>query len=275
MEEHILKLTNVHTQLLLQMQNEINIQMMNEQLISLQNELQSTKAALDEKNQEFEAAKLDFFVKEKKFQHVLDTKDKELEVITTKLNSKHKELQATNVSLDAAKRELQGQMENYKKDTENKENQIAFLQEDIRKQMADIQEYIKSQNQIGDKLHENDVLKLDERLTELLSNTISKTANDDISSIVTVFQSLEMKEPSQNISEPIEHILLNRMNFKLPMLNQLVEEFNEAFDIYENKFEILLTKMVNGDIYHIDDKQFILKLHLMPRKYHLLYFSLQ
>ena len=234
MEEHTLKLTNVHTQLLLQVQNEMNIQMMNERLFISQNEFQITKAALDETEKELQSTKVS-------------------------LNAVKRELQATKIKL----KQSQEQVTAYKKDTEKKENQIAFLQEDIRKQMANIQEYIKSQNQIVDKLHENSVLELDERLTELFLNITSKATNDDISSIKIVFKTLETKNQIQNRFQPMEPFFLNGINLKFPKLNQIVKEFDGTFYMsFEKQIEILLKKMVNGEMYHVDDRQFIFKLYI-------------
>ena len=227
MEEHTLKLTNVHTQLLLQMQNEINIQMMNKRLIASENELKTTKTILDEK-------------------------EKELQSIKRKLEASEKELQGKKDEL----MNTQKQLILFTKDSEQKENQIKFLQEDIRDQMQAIQEIIKPKIETADKLDDNELLMLDARLTEIFSNAMSESNSPEKFSIEKIFKSFQSKEPI-NKFKPIEPFYINGKNLEFPKLKQLVKVTNS-----QTRFSLILTRLVNGELYHIDDNQLIFKLHL-------------
>ena len=221
MEEHTLKLTNVHTQLLLQMQNEMNFQMMNERLIASQCELKTTQATLHETCNE------------------LKTTNDELHAVKVKLEQ-------TQIELKFANAEALG-----------KENQIAFLQNNIQKQIEQVQK----QNEIG--------FIGFQQVTETFANSFSKTI-DQLETPKLCFNFLENKENFQHKfgpSKAIEPFNTNGIKLEFPSFNLFVEKLNEPFTMnYENNFNESLKKMENGKIYNIDNNQLIFKLYL-PKNY--------
>ena len=263
MEEHSLKLTNVHTQLLLQMQNEMNLQMVNEKLqtqnelqstkttlITIQNELESTKTTLQTTQNELQATKTILQTTQNELQAtktILQTTQNELQATTTILQTTKHELQATTMKLE----QLQNELKLANEESVKKEKQIAFLQDYNQKQIEQ-------------------GIKLNQKATETFANyyIIQSKSTYHKLTLETIFKSLESKEPFPNKIEPVkmealEPFDINGTKLEFPILNQLIERLTKPFKInYEKSFDELLKKMENGKIYNINNDQLVFKLHL-------------
>ena len=282
MEEHTLKLTNVHTQFLLQMQNEMNLQMMNERFLASQNELETSKTALGKKENELKETKSILVEKKNKLREcklqlgntktslsaiqnelkatktTLETNQVELHSTKETLRSTHEQLHATKITLvetqtklqatlfelDATKVKLEASEQNYLK--------LANDDEAVKngKQIGFFQDNIKEkieqvqkQNVIG--------LSLIQQITETVA-TCWSGKNTDFNSFL---KHLEVRiDP---VIEPIEPIDTDGMKLEFPKLNLLVKSINGT-----NYFDELLMKMKNGNVCNIDSNQVIFKLHL-------------
>ena len=224
MENHTTKFNNVHTQLLLQMQTDNNIQEMKERLHSTQKELHAK-------------------------QNELKTKENTLLTTQSELKETQNELQTSKLKLEQTMVELN----HAKEDATKCQSQIKFLQENIQK-------------------HIENGLKLNHQITEGFASCYYSTTKQKLTSeesIEVVFKSLETKQllpkPTNQIEqiEQIEPIEINGMKLEFPKINELVQNQNKSDNnSHEDKHEMLLKKMKNGEIHHIDGKQLIFKLNL-------------
>ena len=308
MEEHTLKLTHVHTQLLLQMQNEKNTQMMDERLLESHNELQSTKAALVDCHEELRKTKLDLLGKENELQkanntlETLETKEKDFERIKTDLDAAQKELQAANNTLETKEKDLErtkkdldaAQKELHVKESrlDKKEEEMEITKTKLNATQNELQEIkttlLVKKKELADLAHkakanvkkEQQIKFLHQYIQKLFQNSsqISETfaflhfdTKEDEKTVEAAFQSLKEKEPIL-LFDPIQPIEIG-VELELPKLSPLVEQLGKEINErngYTNKFQLLLKKMENGKIYPIDDKQLIFKLHL-PNDHHKFY----
>ena len=139
-------------------------------------------------------------------------------------------------------------------ETGKKEEQIAFLRENIQKDIKQVQK----QNEIG--------LKMSQLITEgfaaYYSGMENKNPTTELDSFNKYFETKGVKYKPK-----IEPLDIDGTKLEFPKFNRLVEKFNEPFMMnYENSFDALLMKMENGENYHIDNNQLIFKLHL-PKNY--------
>ena len=183
-------------------------------------------------------------------QNELKTKENTLLTTQSELKETQNELQTSKLKLEQTMVELN----HAKEDATKCQSQIKFLQENIQK-------------------HIENGLKLNHQITEgfascYYSTTKQKLTSDE--SIEVVFKSLETKQPlpkPTNQIEQIEPIEINGMKLEFPKINELVQNQNKSENnSHEDKHEMLLKKMKNGEIHHIDGKQLIFKLNL--RKNH-------
>ena len=253
MEKHTSKFNNVHTQLLLQMQIDSKIQEMKDSLSSTQNklqakqnDLQTTKITLDATQNELQATKTTLVTAQTELQttqNELQATQNNLKTTKTTLDSTQNELQTTKMILEQTMDELN----HLKEDATKKENEIKFLQENIQKGVENIQK----QNENGFKLNYQIIESFATFCSTLKYNTLE-----------IVFKSLETKQPINQV-DPIEPIEINGRKFEFPKVNDLVQNLNkDPYKSYEEKHTILLKKMKNVKIHHIDDKQLIFKLKL-------------
>ena len=245
MEDHTTKFNNVHTQLLLQMQIDSNIQEMKEKLLSTQNSLKSTQS-------ELQATKTSLLTTENELlatKITLDKTQNKLEKTKIKLNATQNELQTTKDELKATQFKFEQTMEELnraKEDATKRENEIKFLQENIKSKIVN-------------------GFKLNHQITEIFAkrNIYKMNLNE-------IFESLETKQPIIPVSS-IQPFEINGTYLEFPNINKLVQNLNKAYNIsYKEKHETLLKKMKNEEIYHIDGKQLIFKLNL-PKNHRRLY----
>ena len=239
MEKHTSNFNNVHTQLLLQMQIDSNIQEMKDCLSSTQNELQTTKVTLDATQNELQATKT-----------TLVTAQTDLQTTQNELQATQNKLKTTKMKLEQTMDELNHSKENATK----KENEIKFLQENILKGVENIQK----QNENG--------FKLNHQITESFATYCSTVEQkQDNNTLENFLKSLETKPPINQVDpiKPIEPIEINGLRLEFLKVNDLVQNLNKnPSKSYEEKYAMLLKKMENGKIHHIDDKQLIFKLNL-------------
>ena len=248
MENHTTKFNNVHTQLLLQMQIDSNIQEMKERLHSTQKELHATQNELKTKENTLLTTQSEL----KETQNELQTSKLKLEQTMVELNHAKKDAtkcqsqiklhEKTQLKLEQTMMELN----NAKEDATKCQSQIKFLQKNIQK-------------------HIENGFKLNHQITESFASYLSTTKQKLIcnESIEVVFKSLETKQPLPKPTNQIEQIgqiepiEINGMKLEFPKINEFVQNLNKSY-----KHEMLLKKMENGEIHHIDDQQFIFKLNL-------------
>ena len=254
MENHTTKFNNIHAQLLLQMQIDSNIQEMKERLHSTQKELHATQNELKTKENTLLTTQSEL----KETQNKLQTSKLKLEQTMVELNHAKKDAtkcqsqiklhEKTQLKLEQTMMELN----NAKEDATKCQSQIKFLQENIQK-------------------HIENGFKLNHQITESFASYLSTTKQKLIcnESIEVVFKSLETKQPLPKPTnqieqiEQIEPIEINGMKLEFPKINELVQNQNKSDNIsHEDKHEMLLKKMKNGEIHHIDGKQLIFKLNL-------------
>ena len=161
----------------------------------------------------------------------------ELQATKAVLTSKEKELGETKSKLDQTMEELNLSKEDAKKKSE----EIKLLRENL--------------------------LKLDQQIAERFTEyKINHQFPDNMAIVKQVFESLETKEKLQiqpeNKIQPIKPIEINDMELEFPKLSGIVQNFANPYHMvsHEEKFKSLLSQMENGQIYHIDDRQFIFKL---------------
>ena len=82
----------------------------------------------------------------------------------------------------------------------------------------------------------------------------------EISNRMQCVSCFQIKQPA---TKSIETIEINGMKLEFSKINELVQNLNKSYNIsHEEKHEMLLKKMKNGEIHHIDNKQLIFKLNL-------------
>ena len=167
----------------------------------------------------------------------LHSTQNELQTTKTTLAATQNELQTTKDELKATQFKLEQTMEELnraKEDTTKRENEIKFLQENIENKIVN-------------------GFKLNHQITEILAKrNIHKMDLNEI------FESLETKQPIIPVSS-IQPFEINGTYLEFPNINELVRDLSRT---HEEKLEMMLKKMLNGRIHHIDDKQLIFKLDL-------------
>ena len=156
----------------------------------------------------------------------------------TKCQSQIKLHEKTQLKLEQTMVELN----HAKKDATKCQSQIKFLQENIQKQI------------------ENG-LKLNHQITERFASYLSTMKQKLSDKEIDIF-SKSLKIPLPNRIKPMEPFKINGMKLEFSKVNELVQNVNNPHKSHKKKYEILLKKMENIQIYHIDDKQFIFKLNL-------------
>lgn len=161
----------------------------------------------------------------------------ELQATKAALSFKEKELGETKLKLDQTMEELNLSKEDAKK----KGEEIKLLRENL--------------------------LKLDQQIAERFTEyKINHQFPDSTAIVKQVFESLGTKEKLQiqpeNKIQPIKPIEINDMELEFPKLSGILQNFANPYHMvsHEEKFKSLLSQMENGQIYHIDDRQFIFKL---------------
>ena len=246
-------------------------------LDTTQNELQTTKTTLDTTQNELQTTKTTLDTTQNELQTtktMLVTTQNELQITKTTLVSTQNELQTTKTTLDTTQNELQttkmklkqtmDELNHSKEDATKKENEINFLQENIQKGVENIQK----QNENG--------FKLNHQITESFA-TFCSTVEQNQDPLKIFFKSLETKQQINQVDpiKPIEPIEINGRKLEFSKVNDLVQNLN-PYESYEKNYAMLLKKMENGKIHHIDDKQLIFKVHLPKnhRKLYIVYYDI-
>ena len=216
MEEHKLKLTTLHTQLLLQIQNEIIAQELKEKVLATQNELQSTKITLKKVKNEFEITKTKF-----------ESTQSGLQATQTKLLAMEKELEATKMEL----KNTQERLTSCKKDAEQKEEQIIFLRDGITKQMELVQTNVNNHIDIVVK-HNKEGFKGNQKITEDLSIKQTEDAKKQLEGVEKNLK-IEIKQSEENILKLIEVVLKENQENLFKNSREIAE------DLTTNQFETI------------------------------------
>lgn len=179
--------------------------------------------------------------------NIKDLKD-QLQSTKTELMSTKEILKTQQFELETTKRELfetklkleqtMEQLKQSKEDVKTKENQLNFQQKNIQQRVEK-------------------GLMLNHQISEVFATFNLK---QDLTP-AKLFKSLNTKEKKELVTQitSIEPVEINEIKLDFQKVNELVQNLNI---LYEEKYQLLLHKMNNGQIYHIDNKQLIFKLHL-------------
>ena len=248
MDEHTNSFNNVHTQLLLQMQNNSNIKDIKNDLRSTQNELISTKSEListkgnlAETKTELETSKRNQTATEeelKKAKTELEISKRNQAAIKATLATTQNELLTTRLKFE----QTMDQLRQSKEDLKTKEKQLKFQQENIQQQIEK-------------------GFMLNHQITEKFAKFYLEQ-NQNLNNLNSFHKALDIKP-----TKPIMPIEINGTKLEFPNINALVQS-------YEEKFQLLLNKMKNGQIYDVKNQQLIFKL-CIPKNHQKLFISHQ
>ena len=283
MDKHTTAFNNVHTQLLLQMQINSNIQLTKDLLRSTQTELHEAKEKLTKKHIELEISKINQATTQAGLEATkakLETSNRDQTVIEaelkktkTELETSKRDLTATQAELKKIKTELetskrnqaitQGtltttqkellttrlkfeqtmeQLNQSKEDLKTKEAQLKSQKENFQQQMSEF----------GHQIEENFAA----HYSQLLNSTPEE-----------IFKSLDMEQQPTNQIATIDPIEMNGIKLEFPNINALVQS-------HEEKFQLLLKEMENGQIYYVKNQQLIFRL-CIPKNHQKLWINHQ
>ena len=198
-----------------------------------------------------------------------------MEEHTTKFNNVHTQL-LLQMQIDFNMQDMKERMQAMQTELQATKAALSFKEKELGETKLKLDQTIEELNLSKDdaktkgeeiKLLRENLLKLDQQIAERFTEyKINHQFPDSTAIVQQVFESLETKEKLQiqpeNKIQPIKPIEINDVELEFPKLSGIVQNFANPYHMvsHEEKFKSLLSQMENGQIYHIDDRQFIFKL---------------
>ena len=236
-------------------------------LLKTQDKLQTTQTTVDATQKELHETKTTLLKTQDQLQTTKDIAQKELHENNITLLKTQNKLQKTQTTVDATQKELHAT----KTTLLTTQNELQKTQKELHEKTLKLEQTVKKLNHWEkDKTEkENQIIVLQknqEKLIDIVIKTnyqtseISAGCHFKVEEIDLFLKALKI--PLPNRFKPIESIEINGRKLGFPKVNELVQNLNKSYNSYEGKFEMLLKKMKNGEIHHIDGKQLIFKLNL-------------